>query len=67
MAATLVMATLLLNQMMPGRYFPAIPLVTSKDASDGAADYNVIAVLRDDSGVTYGQYLHKPMVQEYAL
>ena len=51
MAATLVMATLLLNQMIPGRYFPAIPLVTSKDATDGAADYDVIAVLRDESGV----------------
>ena len=45
MAATLVMAALLLNQTMPGRYFPAIPLLTAEDAT---ADYNVIAVLRDE-------------------
>ena len=50
MAATLMMGAFLLNQIMPGKFFPAIPIAPTDDATDGIADYDVIAVLRDESG-----------------
>ena len=50
MAATLMMGAFLLNQIMPGKFFPAIPIASTDDATGGIADYDVIAVLRDESG-----------------
>ena len=53
MAATLLMGAVLLNQMMPGKFFPAIPTTPTGDVTDTTdtiSDYDVIAVLRDESG-----------------
>ena len=54
MAATLMMGAFSLNQIMPGRFFPALPIASTEDAideaTDGIADYDVVAVLRDKSG-----------------
>ena len=52
-AATLMMGAFLLNQTMPGKFFPAIPIASTEDAintTDDMTDYNVIAVLSDESG-----------------
>ena len=58
MAATLMMGAFLLNQIMPVRLLSALPTASTEDATDeatkeatdGIADYDVIAVLRDESG-----------------